>query len=188
MLIQIITATETHPSSHSSHSCGVYAILSTKSAPLDLLNWGNRFQISNPLLLDGPLKVRPWYLCGTVTISDIMTSYRRLVFFVLQRHTNPPWVYIPWLWSPGHSYRQQRPCCQALQHSWRTSINFWRTRSCWMVNSQSGQPASPWSGDRGRLVLLTLEKLHVRKVLARCPDVLTLILTVSTTSLSNPLV
>jgi hypothetical protein len=57
-----------------------------------------------------------------------------------------------------------------------------------MVNSQSGQPASPWSGDRGRLVLLTLEKLHVRKGLARCPDVLTLILTVSTTSLSNPLV
>jgi hypothetical protein len=58
MFIQIITATETHPSNHGSHSCGVYAILSTKSAPLDLLNCGNRFEISNPLLLDGPLKVR----------------------------------------------------------------------------------------------------------------------------------
>jgi hypothetical protein len=76
MLIQIITATETHPSNHSSHSCGVYAILSTESAPLGLLNWGNRFQISNPLLLDGPLKVRQ-----RISLWD---SYNILHYNILQ--------------------------------------------------------------------------------------------------------
>jgi len=57
-----------------------------------------------------------------------------------------------------------------------------------MLNSRSGQPASLWSGDRVPLPLLALDKLHVRRVLAGFPDVLTPTLTVSTTDLGNLLV
>lgn len=46
---KIITATTTHPSNHSSHSHGVYAILATESSPLGLLQTTHEFQISNPL-------------------------------------------------------------------------------------------------------------------------------------------
>jgi hypothetical protein len=41
---QIITATEDHPSNHGSHSRGIYAILSTKDSPLELLNGANHFE------------------------------------------------------------------------------------------------------------------------------------------------
>jgi hypothetical protein len=36
---QIITATETHPSNHGSHSRGVYAMLPTQKSSIELLDW-----------------------------------------------------------------------------------------------------------------------------------------------------
>ncbi|KAK9369215.1 hypothetical protein V1509DRAFT_515848 [Lipomyces kononenkoae] len=54
---QIITATEDHPSNHSSHSSGIYAILATECSPLGLLRMSCEFQISNPLHISIPQRV-----------------------------------------------------------------------------------------------------------------------------------
>jgi hypothetical protein len=57
MVVQMIIATEIHPSNHGSHSCGIYAILSTKRSPHDLLHSINYHGLSKTLLPNGPMKV-----------------------------------------------------------------------------------------------------------------------------------
>jgi hypothetical protein len=56
----MITATENHPSNHSSHCSGVYAILTTESSPLTLLPAANRYELSETLTPKGSLKVLCW--------------------------------------------------------------------------------------------------------------------------------
>jgi hypothetical protein len=55
--VQIITATEAHPSNHSSHSRGVYAILETERSPLGVLQVSRCFRMSNPLSIKMTRKV-----------------------------------------------------------------------------------------------------------------------------------
>ncbi|KAK9252704.1 hypothetical protein V1507DRAFT_212610 [Lipomyces tetrasporus] len=68
-MYEIITATETHPSNHGSHCAGVYAILSVKNSPFDMLN---RFQISRPLMPKEPQKTLG-ILCAPMSHPSFQT-------------------------------------------------------------------------------------------------------------------